>query len=63
MQVETIHKIIQADSCNMEEITDASVHLVVTSPPYPMIEMWDDLFFDKNENIMLALSTQKTKQN
>lgn len=61
MQVETIHKIIQADSCNMEEITDASVHLVVTSPPYPMIEMWDDLFFDKNENIMLALSTQKTK--
>lgn len=25
-------------------LPDASVHLVVTSPPYPMIEMWDGLF-------------------
>lgn len=25
-------------------LADASVHLVVTSPPYPMIEMWDALF-------------------
>ena len=28
----------------MEQLTDASIHLVVTSPPYPMIEMWDALF-------------------
>jgi site-specific DNA-methyltransferase (cytosine-N4-specific) len=25
----------------MPEVPDASVHLVVTSPPYPLIEMWD----------------------
>jgi len=25
-------------------VDDDSVELVVTSPPYPMIEMWDDLF-------------------
>lgn len=25
-------------------LPDASIHLVVTSPPYPMIEMWDGLF-------------------
>ncbi len=25
----------------MAEVPDASVHLVVTSPPYPLIEMWD----------------------
>lgn len=25
-------------------LPDASVHLVATSPPYPLIEMWDDLF-------------------
>lgn len=25
-------------------LPDASVHLVVTSPPYPMIEMWDGVF-------------------
>ena len=29
---------------SMEELDDASVQLVVTSPPYPMIEMWDGLF-------------------
>jgi site-specific DNA-methyltransferase (cytosine-N4-specific) len=28
----------------MNEVDDASVHLMVTSPPYPMIEMWDDHF-------------------
>lgn len=26
------------------DVPDGSVHLVVTSPPYPMIEMWDALF-------------------
>jgi DNA modification methylase len=28
------------------DLPDGSVDLVVTSPPYPMIEMWDDLFAD-----------------
>ena len=28
----------------MPELQDGSVQLMVTSPPYPMIEMWDDLF-------------------
>lgn len=28
----------------MKEIKDKSVHLIITSPPYPMIEMWDDMF-------------------
>lgn len=32
-------------SCDrMPEIPDHSVHLVVTSPPYPMIEKWDEVF-------------------
>ena len=30
----------------MPEIDDESIHLVVTSPPYPMIEKWDKLFED-----------------
>ncbi|HWG89743.1 MAG TPA: site-specific DNA-methyltransferase [Candidatus Thermoplasmatota archaeon] len=29
------------DAGNMQAIPEASVHLVATSPPYPMIEMWD----------------------
>jgi DNA modification methylase len=28
----------------MAELRDGEVHLVVTSPPYPMIELWDQFF-------------------
>jgi DNA modification methylase len=40
----TLHRIIMSNSQTMPEIADASVHLMVTSPPYPMIQMWDDQF-------------------
>ncbi|MDL2268384.1 site-specific DNA-methyltransferase [Desulfosarcina sp. OttesenSCG-928-A07] len=42
--VQTTHHIFFSDSSAMTAIPDASVHLVVTSPPYPMIQMWDALF-------------------
>jgi len=32
-------------------IDSESVHLVVTSPPYPMIEMWDESFCHQNSQI------------
>lgn len=32
----------------MKEIENSSVHLVVTSPPYPMIQKWDKLFGNVN---------------
>ncbi len=41
---ETNHHLIIGDSRRMEELANESVHLIVTSPPYPMIELWDDLF-------------------
>lgn len=50
-EIKTTHKIIIGDSRKMEEIDDESVHLVVTSPPYPMIEMWDNLFRKLDERI------------
>ena len=40
----TGHKIILGDSTRMPELADDSVHLLLTSPPYPMIKMWDDHF-------------------
>jgi DNA modification methylase len=43
-ELKTTHTYYFKDSCNMREVPDESVHLVVTSPPYPMIEMWDELF-------------------
>ncbi|MDA3790245.1 MAG: site-specific DNA-methyltransferase [Desulfobacula sp.] len=42
--MKTEHKTIFADSRRMQGLSDESVDLMVTSPPYPMIEMWDDLF-------------------
>ncbi len=34
---------------------DESIHLMVTSPPYPMIAMWDGMFSQQNNDIKKAL--------
>lgn len=47
----TQHQIITANSNSLEFIESGSVNLIVTSPPYPMIEMWDDLFVSQNSSI------------
>lgn len=46
----TTHKIIVGDSRNMEQVKDNSVDLIVTSPPYPMIKMWDNQFKNAGAN-------------
>lgn len=35
----------------MPELPDSSIHLIVTSPPYPMIKMWDTHFAAVNPQI------------
>ena len=57
--MKTIHKINFEDSKKMDSIPSSSVHLVVTSPPYPMIEMWDDMFKRQSNEIATALKHQK----
>lgn len=42
-------------SADMGKVPSASAHLVVTSPPYPMIEMWDEMFSQQNSEIISAL--------
>ena len=42
-------------------IASDSVDLVVTSPPYPMIEMWDEMFCTQNSAIRTALQTDGMK--
>ena len=39
----------------MRVVPASSVHLIVTSPPYPMIEMWDELFIKQDNKILKAL--------
>lgn len=51
----THHSVLFGDARDMAAIADESVHLVVTSPPYPMIAMWDAIFADQDPNIAEAL--------
>jgi DNA modification methylase len=51
----TTHEIIFKNSKNMDGLADESIDLVVTSPPYPMIEMWDQIFAGQNKKIGEAL--------
>jgi len=47
----TQHRQFFGDCRQMATLADASIELVVTSPPYPMIAMWDALFISSNSRI------------
>ena len=51
----TKHSIIYRDSRTLTGIKDKTVQLVITSPPYPMIEMWDQTFTKLNPKIKKCL--------
>jgi len=53
--METRHRALNGDARELP-LPDDSVELVVTSPPYPMIEMWDDIFGALDDAIADALS-------
>ena len=44
----TNHYIVFDSSQNMKDIESDTVELIVTSPPYPMIAMWDEMFSSMN---------------
>lgn len=46
-----IHKLIAKNSNNISEIDSKSIQLIITSPPYPMIEMWDKIFQSSDNSI------------
>ncbi|BAM71006.1 DNA modification methylase (plasmid) [Methanothermobacter sp. CaT2] len=49
--MKTTHRIYFKNSADMNELKDKSINLVVTSPPYPMVEIWDRLFSELNPKI------------
>ncbi|EMJ99527.1 site-specific DNA-methyltransferase [Leptospira sp. WS58.C1] len=53
---ETSHILYNSDSRKMDKLSDESINLVVTSPPYPMVGMWDDLFKNWDKKTKSALS-------
>lgn len=51
----TKHEIIIGNSSDMQPIKDSTINLIVTSPPYPMINMWDQTFCEQNSEITFDL--------
>lgn len=49
--MKTKHLVHLKSSQSTPEINSETVDIVVTSPPYPMIEMWDECFSQFNPNI------------
>ena len=45
-------------AAEMNETADDSVDLVVTSPPYPMIAMWDSIFSASSKQVEAALDEE-----
>ena len=58
----TIHNFHHHNSFERFPIEDQSVHLVMTSPPYPMIEMWDEILSQYNNKISEKLQGGKGKE-
>ena len=43
------------DASKMKHLRDGEVNLTVTSPPYPMVEMWDEIFAKADSKISKLL--------
>jgi site-specific DNA-methyltransferase (cytosine-N4-specific) len=63
MPVEIKHKIIFGDSRELKELKDKSIHLMVSSPPYPMIEIWDKQFKLLDKRINELWTKMETAEN
>jgi DNA modification methylase len=55
----TAHRVVVGDARRLDpaDVPDGSVALVVTSPPYPMIAMWDELFAALDPAVPALLAT------
>jgi modification methylase len=56
-RVKTLQRIMPGDSREMQRMDDGQIDMVVTSPPYPMIEMWDEVFSSMAPACAAALET------
>ncbi len=54
--MKTDHTIIFGNSQQMTELENNSIDLIVTSPPYPMYDMWDGMFASMNPMIADSLA-------
>lgn len=57
--MKTRHQFYFSNAERMPDIPPKSVDLIVTSPPYPMIEMWDTMFCANRPEIREALRRER----
>jgi len=55
----TTIQILKGTAAKMHPLADASIDLIVTSPPYPMIEMWDEVFSTQDQHVAKALGAAR----
>lgn len=59
MIITTDHRLIIGNAKRLDGVGNESIDLVVTSPPYPMIEMWDEIFALQNPQIKTLLKSNR----
>ena len=59
---ESIHRIVHSDARDLSFLGDGSINLVLTSPPYPMISMWDSQFSALDSVIARALQENRSRE-
>ena len=52
----TDHRVFFHSATDLAEVADRSVDLIVTSPPYPMIGMWDEVFAEQRPEVADAIA-------
>ncbi|TFH05387.1 MAG: site-specific DNA-methyltransferase [Spirochaetales bacterium] len=55
----TTHDFLSADSAGIGGLVPGSVGQIVTSPPYPMVKMWDATFAGQSHAVAAALETER----
>lgn len=55
------HRYVCGNSFDSIALPDQSIDLVVSSPPYPMIEMWDESFCSDDSSIRMCLDNGNGK--
>ncbi len=59
IEFKTRHDLVTGDARDLHAIADGSVNLVLTSPPYPMIALWDGLFSAQDQIVARALEESR----
>lgn len=57
--MKTTHQVCFENAQSMADVATNSIDLMVTSPPYPMIEMWDEQFYAADPKIETALKKRQ----